>query len=560
MNNNEGTRITISNSIRRMTQLFIILFIALSGGLVYWQVVVAQQVAANIHNSRHCLTDSAPVRGRIFDRNGVLLAESKPSDTLCGYQRHYYLNGYPSLAGLIGYYISPLFSSSGIEKQYDNYLSGRVGITELNNTVNQTLHRPPVGDDIYLSIDVRMQALLDKYFDHAAQSDGSSPAPDNFLVYKTDRGSAIISNPHTGEILAMLSRPTFDPNRIASGDLKYFQSLEKTPEQPLLERPLQSAYVPGSTYKTVTLMAALDSGTSHLDDPFYKDRDPNHPQAIGPVTIGTGDQTEVFGPTGNNISSFTFNYPVNIRYGFSHSDNVMFAQIGAKVGVNTWLDYNGRFYVGKPIPFDLPVKPSTVTPPNGKPLAINGLAENAFGQGVDQITPLQMMMFDNAIANNGELMRPSLVMKIVDPNGAVVQSSSPQSLGTPITDNTASQVRDAMYGVVQCGSGRFGFNNHPYTPDLNTSPWAIIAKTGTGEVPLVNGKTLGAEAWLVTQAPYQNPQLTIVAMKENGGEGGLADGPMVTRTYNDIFSKIMKIPQSPPADPNYCGTTGLLQG
>src|ERR1700736_507861 len=108
MNNNEGTRITISNSIRRMTQLFIILFIALSGGLVYWQVVVAQQVTANIHNSRHCLTDSAPVRGRIFDRNGVLLAESKPSNTICGYQRYYYLNqhGVPSLAGLIGYYIS----------------------------------------------------------------------------------------------------------------------------------------------------------------------------------------------------------------------------------------------------------------------------------------------------------------------------------------------------------------------------------------------------------------------------------------------------------------------
>src|SRR5713226_6042457 len=175
----------VSASIRKLAQLFIVLFIALSGGLVYWQVVVAQQVASNIHNSRHCLPDNAPVRGRIFDRNGVLLAESKPSNTVCGYQRYYYLNqhGVPSLAGLIGYYISPLFASSGIEKQYDNYLSGRVGITELNNTINQTLHRPPVGDDIYLSIDVRMQALLDKYFDHAPQSDGSSPAPDNFLVY-----------------------------------------------------------------------------------------------------------------------------------------------------------------------------------------------------------------------------------------------------------------------------------------------------------------------------------------------------------------------------------------
>src|SRR5206468_3382501 len=105
---------------------------------------------------------------------------------------------------------------------------------------NQTLHRPPVGDDIYLTIDVRMQALLEKYFDQAV------PPPDGVNIFPSDRGSAIIANPHTGEILAMLSRPTFEPNRVASGDLQYFSSLEKDPEQPLLERPIQSTYISGS--------------------------------------------------------------------------------------------------------------------------------------------------------------------------------------------------------------------------------------------------------------------------------------------------------------------------
>ncbi len=545
----------ISNNIRKLTQLFIVFFIALSAVLVYWQAVVAQQVTANIHNSRHCLSDNAPLRGRIFDRNGVLLAESKPSNAVCGYQRYYYLKGYSSLAGLIGYYISPLYGSSGIEHQYDDYLSGRLGITALNNYVNQTLHRPPVGDDIYLTIDVRMQALLEKYFDQAA------PPPDGVNIFKTDRGSAIIANPHTGEILAMLSRPTFDPDRVASGDLKYFSSLEKDPQQPLVERPIQSTFIPGSTYKTLTLLAGLDSGSAHLNDPFYNDHNPKHPQALGPVRIGTGEQTEIFGPEGNNIETYTNTFPVDLRYGYTHSDNIIFAQVGAKMGATTWLDYNSRFYVGKKIPFDLPVKISTVAPANGQ-LKVNQLAENAFGQGIDAITPLQMTMIDNAIANNGELMRPLLVSKIVDPSGATVLSSNPQSLGTPVSDNTASQLRDAMYGVVQCGSGKYGPNgsNAPLAPELDTSPWAIIAKTGTGQVPQVKGKpTIGAEGWLLTQAPYQNPQLTIVAMKENVGEGGSAIGPMVTRTYNDIFSKIMKIPTSPPANPNYCFTTGLLQ-
>src|SRR5581483_5861268 len=224
---------------------------------------------------------------------------------------------------------------------------------------------------------------------------------------------------------------------------------------PLLERPLQATYVPGSIYKTVTLMTALDSGHAQLTDPFYNDKNPSHPQAIGPITLGHGDETETFGPVGNNIEGYTFHYPVDLRYGYTHSDNIIFAQVGVDTGESTWLDYNSRFYVGKQIPFDLPVTTSTVTPKGSTTLGTNQLAENAFGQGVNSITPLQMIMFDNGIANNGNLMRPTLVEKIADPNGTVIMSSTPQSLGTPITQTTASQVRDAMYGVVQCGSGRF---------------------------------------------------------------------------------------------------------
>ena len=596
----------ISNNIRKLTQMFIILFLALSGGLVYWQVVVAQQITSNTHNIRHCLPDSAPFRGRILDRRGVVLAKSKLTNNGCGYQRFYYLNNYPSLAGLIGYYISPFFSSTGIEHEFNDTLNGGIGLTSLNNIVDHTLHRPPLGDDIYLTIDVRMQALLDKYFDQA-------PVPDNNLVFPTDRGSAIISDPHTGEILAMLSRPTFDPNCAVSctlqrlkdllgqrtnelrqlgynlngydlncqapcsidqfkvalqkqnydpncevnGDcnLIYLDKLNKDPEQPLLERPIQDTYVPGSTYKTVTLLAGLDSGKVSLNDLFYNDKDPNHAQAIGPVTLGQGNETETFGPVGNNLQPYTTKFPVTLNYGYTHSDNVIYAQTGVKEGADTWLDYNNRFYVGKQIPFDLPVIPSSVLPKNGH-LGVNLLGENAFGQGIDSVSPLQMTMFDNGIANNGNLMRPSLILKIVDPNGTVVQSLNPQSLGTQISSTTASQMRDAMDGVVQCGSGRFGFSSAPqYDPELYHSQYGIIAKTGTGQV----GGNKGAESWLFTQAPYQNPVLTIVAMKENGGEGALAIGPMVRHVYDDIFTNIMKISTVQPAPLDYCQTHELLQ-
>ena len=566
----------ITSSIRRLSLMFMALFIAASVGLVYWQVVVAQPVASNpiMTLDRKCLTDSTPKRGRIFDRNGVLLAYSEPIPVntnnpnvgyLCVYQRIY---THPSMASLIGYYVSSKFCAitpycdAGVEKQFDDYLSGSVGVTGLNNTLNKALHLPPVGDDIYLTIDARIQDIVDKNFDVEAPDVGLND------VFTTHRGSVIVTNPQTGEILAMVSHPAYDNSRIASGDINYLSSLLKDPTQPLLNRALNDCYVPGSTYKTLSLMAGLDSGKFTLDTPFYNDGDPTHLQAIQ-VRLGEGDNTEQFGPTGNNISGYTQRFPVPLLYGYSHSDNIIFAQVGTTTGVNTWLDYNRAFYVGKQIPFDLPVSVSTVTPepqkylcattpPPETPLSVVQLAENSYGQGVDFMTPMQMSLFDDAASNNGHLMRPTLIEKIVDPSQSVLRSFSASELGTPISETTANQMRDAMYSVVACGSGSLNRVQLSY----GYSPWSVIGKTGTGQVD-ATGKT-PAESWFITAAPYVYqsnglPAVTIVAMKENGGEGAYANGPMLRNIYNGIFSQgIINVQQPPPPDPNFCVNTGLL--
>jgi penicillin-binding protein A len=567
----------ISSSIRRLSLVFMALFIATSIGLVYWQVVVAQQVASNtiMTLGRKCLPDATAKRGRIFDRNGVLLAYSEPIPAstnnpnvgnLCVYQRVY---THPSMAPIIGYYVSPIFCAitpyceAGVEKQFDDYLSGNVGITGLNNTVNKALHLPPVGDDIYLTIDVRIQDLVANNFHVEA------PCPPGCNdVFTTDRGSVIVSDPHTGEILAMYSNPTYDNNRVATGDLDYLSSLLKAPEQPLLNRAINDCFVPGSTYKTLSLMAGLDSGKFTLDTPFYNDGLPNHLQALQ-VRLGEGNNTELFGPVGNNIDLYTHTYPVPLLYGYSHSDNIIFAQVGTNTGVTDWLNYNRAFYVGKQIPFDLPVNVSTVTPqpqknlcattaPPETALSVVQLAENSYGQGVDFMTPMQMSLFDNAAANDGQLMRPTLIEKIVDPSQSVLKSFSATSLGNPITGQTATEMRDAMYSVVACGSGSLNRVQLSY----QYAPWSIIGKTGTGQVD-VTGKT-PAESWFITAAPYtyqsnDKPAITIVAMKENGGEGAYANGPMLRNIYNSIFSQgLIKVQQPPAPDPNFCTNTGLL--
>jgi len=296
----------------------------------------------------------------------------------------------------------------------------------------------------------------------------------------------------------------------------------------------------------VTLLAGLDSEKTTLDQAFSQQ------QAIGPIQYNGQN----IGPDGNNIQGYTIRFPVTTSYGYTHSDNIIFAQIGVNTGLDTWMDYNKRLYVGQQIPFDLPVTTSTVLPAGRDTLANNQLAANAFGQGTDFVTPMQMSLIDDVSANNGQLMRPMLVLKATDRSQNAVQTFSSQQLGSQpqVSTQTATLVRQAMYGVVRCGSGSI-------INQLFTSNDGIIGKTGTAE--LGNGQP--AHAWMITQAPFnvndptQLPKLTIVAMKENGGEGGSMVGPMIAAMYNDIFTNVMKVQLPPPPDPNYCCSTKLLQ-
>lgn len=577
-----------------MSLLFLVIFGSASG--IFYVSHVLKGGPNNLGIEGNCPAGKLPIRARIFDRNGAILAWTNSNK-----QRHY---TEPSLAGLIGYYISPRYPSTGIEHQFENYLNGSF-------KANETGTCPAAGSDIYLTIDLPIQRIIDQSFDITVPPDGKT-------VFQSKGGSIIVSDPHTGEILAMLSRPGYNANCVVSCNLAqlrenfvakgydttigciapctldqfknalqnsgndpnceqhfscnllYLHQLEIDPARPLLDRPIESCYVPGWTYKTLTLVAGLDSGKDSLDERFYNDHGfdfPQYAQAVGPVTLGSGNDKEKFGPAGSNINGYTSTYPVDLRYGYTHSDEVIFAQVGVKMGAATWLDYNKRFYVGKQIPFDLPVRVSTVTPqshlcqatpPNPTSLSEVQLAEDAFGQGVDNITPLQMALINNTVANNGHMMRPTLIYKIVDQDHTILQSFNPVELGTPISDTTASEVRDAMYGVIQCGDGSLT------QAQLIGSNWSIIGKTGTGNQFDNTGKT-PAQSWFITQAPYVYqseplPRITIVAMKENAGLGAFANGPMLRTIYDRIFSEVLKdVPPSPARDPNFCYNTGLLQ-
>ena len=522
----------ISSSIRNLTYVFVVLFIGLSGGLVYWQVVQADNVTSTLHNPRRCLAENNPIRGNIYDRNGVLLATSIPDPDICGgYIRRY---TEPSLANIIGYYVPGYYSPPGIESEYSNVLNGDTGSTALTNTVNKTLHKATVGNNIYLTIDVRIQRLaVQEFNDYHPDTD-----PFYFQAYtlnqaaNSDRGSMVINNPHTGEVLAMVSAPGYDPNKmvqtLSARDEKYYDSVVKDPEQPMLDRPLKDATTPGSTFKTVTLMAALDSGATTLDTNWDKKG------ALGPLFY---DGSQIIG---DNLGfypnaegqRFVFHFPVTTEFAYANSDNIIFAQIGVKTGQQTWLDYARKLYIDQKVPFDLNTTTSSVVTSDGTPLTTLQLATNAFGQGIDNITPFQMSLVNNTVANNGVLMRPMLISKITDNANNTLTSYSSQQLSTVISSDSAYKVRQAMDAVTTCGSGwhldqNFGYN------------YSIAGKTGTGQI----GGDQKAHGWMITQAPFtlnqpdQMPAITITAMRNNGGEGADAVGPAIWKTYNDIFSK-----------------------
>ncbi|GCF11437.1 peptidoglycan D,D-transpeptidase FtsI family protein [Dictyobacter arantiisoli] len=546
----------ISTSIRKLTYVFVILFVGLSGGLVYWQVVNADNVTSTIHNPRRCLAENNPVRGRIFDRNGVLLAESVPAPASMGCSGGY-IRKYtePSLANIIGYYVPGYSMFDGIEKQYNDVLSGKTGSSALTNEVNKILHKSAVGNDIYLTIDSRIQRLaVQEFNDYHPTTDPfyfQSFITPTEQAYTSDRGSMVISNPHTGEILAMVSSPGYDPNKmvqtLSAGDLSYYNSLIANPANPLLDRPLTETTTPGSTFKTVTLMGALDSGATTLDTRW------DRKAAAGPLYY---DGSQIIGDNLGIDQGFTRYFPINTEYAYANSDNIVFAQIGVKMGQQTWLDYARKLYIDQQVPFDLPVKTSNVQTTDGTPLSTLQLASNAFGQGVDNITPFQMSLVDNTVANNGVLMRPMLVSKITDNSKNVLTSSSPQQLNTVVSSDTAYKVRQAMDAVATCGSAWHLDDNFGYN-------YSIAGKTGTGEI----GGGQHAQGWMITQAPFtlndpnQMPAVTITAVRENGGEGAYAIGPAIWKTYNDIFSKgYVKANFPTPRNPNtWCQPNNLWQ-
>jgi peptidoglycan glycosyltransferase len=468
----------MNRNIRRLGLFILVMFGVIVADVTYWQVIDASSMAARSDN--HRLYDQAQQirRGRIYDRNGVLLAGRRIGTD--GFVHRYYTD--PSLSTVIGY-DDPRLGKSELESSYDGYLSGAIAGTSWTTFLNRIEHKPVVGNDITLTIDDRIQRAVD----------GIMPASPS---------AAIVSDPRTGEILAMVSHPDFDANQV--GNTAYWRSLLNDPSFPLISRTVNGYYPPGSTFKIVTLSAALDAGIYSLDSVF------SGTAATGPITVGG----HVYPDTINNLNDCGGRVvppPITLEQALMCSDNIVFAQVGLKLGASRFLDYTHRFGLDSSPPFAIPVSRSRVRA-GSEVLDQVALASSAFGQGGLHVTPLQMLMADEAIADGGSVPRPVLVKKVTAPDGSVIQSESPGTLSQAVSSDAADETRAAMETVVQQGTGV-----------LAQVPGVTIAgKTGTAET----GGSGYPHAWFVCFAPADHPRLAVTVVVEHGGEGATVAAPL----------------------------------
>jgi peptidoglycan glycosyltransferase len=521
----------INRQIQRVFSFFVALFVIITGYLVYWQVVQADAVSDS--DFRICVSGDQPVRGKIFDRNGVLLAYSEEDPrSPCGWRRRYTTDKHPSISSFLGYF-NYNYGSTGIEKFYNNELMGRGEAGDFNNDAqqywNRLTHRTFYGNNIYLTIDIRIQDQLEKLYGQQPLGGACVGGP---------LGSFIVSNPQTGEILGMLSLPYYNGDTIGdttppndgSGLTKgqqYWKQINSDKNSPLVNRAMQGRYVPGSVFKMLTLSAGLDSGIYTTSSTFTEDEARKVVVDGHPITSNNLDDYKD-GPKPPQ-------FPLNLEDAFAYSDNVAFARMGLKIGGDTLTSYARRFGIGTPSqPIDIPIdsspSPQSFLYTSDGTLASKQtlLADTSFGQGQLSITPLTIAIITDTIANNGVLVVPHFLQKVVPYNGnpqVIANREFPSS--QLISASAAQYLRQSMRGVMLYGS--VGVSGKTISSTANTS--ALIAGK-SGSAQLESGNSHAWFASLTTSSSYPK-QLASLVMKERAGSGSCL-APIASKLYDAV--------------------------
>jgi penicillin-binding protein A len=460
----------VNTPLRRLASVVVVMFVALMMASTYVQFVTAPDLNADERNVRTLYREFGTPRGPIVV-GGEAVASSVPVDDVFGYQR-VYTNG-PLYAHLTGYY-SVVYRRSELESAMNTELNGSADSLFLRRIQDLVTGRQPQGAVVETTIvPAVQQAAWDALGDQ--------------------RGAVVALDPRTGAILALVSKPSFDPVALAShtqADVTAtWEALNADEARPLVNRALRGdLYPPGSVFKIVTAAAALENGLDpaaeipapvELDLPLSSATLPNFG---GAACSPTGTQT--------------------LADALRISCNTAFGQLGLDLGAATLRNQAEAFGFQEPLSVPMRVTESSFPADPDAPQT----ALSAIGQYEVRVTPLQVAMIAAAVANDGVLMQPYAVAAVRSADLEVVDQTAPSEMGRAVSARTAQLLTEMMVGVVESGSGRAS----------QIEGVRVAGKTGTAQT----GNERNAHAWFTAFAPADDPRIAVAVVVENGGSLG----------------------------------------
>ena len=391
----------------------------------------------------------------------------------------------------------------GLERMYETYLRGvdgekRVEVDASGREVEVLDTREPVaGHSLYLNVDMAIQTTVEK-------------------ALEGKKGGAVVSDPRTGGILALVSHPAFDPNQLTSGSREYWKAIATDTSHPLENRVIQGRYPPGSTFKPLVALKALEKGVINEKTTFL---------CPGHFSFG-GHVFKCWQKKGHGS--------VSVHRGIVESCDVFFYNTGLKVGVDSIHEMADTMGITKPTGIDLPGEKSGLVPSTkwkmknfGQKWYEGETVSVAIGQGAVWLTPIGLLQLASFVGNEGVTFRPRVVNRIVSPEGKVVKVFNPvMDAQVTLKKQAIAIVKEAMKGVV----------NEPGGTAYSTARLQEVSISGkTGSAQSTDG---GADhAWFIAFAPSDAPSIAMAILVEHGLHGASAAAPIAKAVAQEVFKE-----------------------
>ncbi len=466
-----------SKEIKGVMVFFTMLFLVMLVYLGYFVATNEQEMVNNSYNGRQEIILSQNYRGTIYSATGEALAKTVYSSDGTEYRTYPYNNLFSHVVGF------STNGKTGIEA-FSNYYLINSNISMAEKLANTTAGVKNPGNNIYTTLNLEIQRAA-------------------YKALGTYDGAIIVTEVSTGKILAMVSKPDFNPNEI----VEIWDELQESEDSSvLLNRVTQGLYPPGSTFKIMTTLEYIRQNPDTYNNYTYN--------CVGSFRKGNDKIQCYHGSVHNRVSLLT---------SFSKSCNASYANIGMSLDREKLEETLNSLLFNSELPWDYLYSKSYS--PITADISDSDMLQASIGQGQVLMTPLHLNLITCAIANNGTLMEPYLVDRVEDANGKKIKTYQPQEYGTLMTEAESEVLRKLMAEVVNSGTGT-RLKGYGYT---------VGGKTGSAEY---NSNKEDSHAWFTGFAPLEDPQIAVTVIIEGAGAGGDYAVPMARRVFDAYFKQI----------------------